>query len=167
MTRDNVKQCLNCFALDPDICTKQNIHLYDVDNRLNPLYRKLYYQCIDNMLVFDNITYLNHTLYDVLYEYHKFLTVIFKSGNNFRNLQNKLSPFPVIDTIWHAHILDTESYVSVCAIITDNTTYLHHYIENGFMANQKGKIDRMKHTMSWYKIIFGNIPDNMIWVWRL
>jgi hypothetical protein len=118
------------------------------------------------MLMYDNITYENHVLYDAIFEYHKYLVLIFRSDNNFKSLSNKLSPSSVIDTIWHSHILDTESYVMTCKLVTGLNVYLHHYIENSFLANQLGQKSRLECTKEWYKMLFGNIPEGLEWIWE-
>jgi hypothetical protein len=60
----------------------------------------------------------------LLQEYYKWLRLINDYGG-----AHQLTPSPLIDQVWHLHILDTESYYKV----------IHHYPKNSYPYQDNNK----------------------------
>lgn len=69
-----------------------------------------------------------------------------------------LSPCPIVDTIWHTHILFTEDYQKFCETIIG--FYVHHRPNGKYETEQKQ--ERFKRTINWF---YENdiAVDNNIW----
>lgn len=89
-------------------------------------------------------------------EYKKFVYLCCK-------LPGGASPSPVVDKVWHMHLLYTRNYwEEFCPDVLHQK--LHHQPSTG------GKIDKAKHrkwfedTLENYSIIFGKMPPEEIWI---
>jgi hypothetical protein len=51
-----------------------------------------------------------------------------------------LAPSKQVDTVWHAHILDTERYISDCQRLFGR--YVHHYPYSGLLGEDEAEMQR-------------------------
>tara|TARA_B100001113_G_scaffold240257_1_gene197586 strand:- start:158 stop:637 length:480 start_codon:yes stop_codon:yes gene_type:complete len=86
-------------------------------------------------------------------EYRRFLTL------KVENPDVRLTPTPLMDLFWHAHILDTISYAEDCEKILGG--FMHHvpnfgpYQKEGVLFNEEKS---WNDTLSLYKQRFGEEP---------
>jgi hypothetical protein len=80
----------------------------------------------------------------------------------------RLSPSPLIDEVWHQHILDTEHYAADCNRIAllhfpnNACKIVHHSPLRTFDADEA--IDRRReNTKKAYVLRFGTVPDEAYW----
>ncbi|MBO9660470.1 MAG: hypothetical protein J7527_16735, partial [Chitinophagaceae bacterium] len=85
-------------------------------------------------------------------EYKKFMYLATVSDS-------MVSPSPVIDTVWHQHLIFTQSYSQFC-----NTTgkFIQHVPSTHNKEDYKKFRQAKEHTIELYKKNFGNIPAD-IW----
>ncbi|KAJ3352872.1 hypothetical protein GGF32_003536 [Allomyces javanicus] len=70
-----------------------------------------------------------------------------------------LSPSPVIDAVWHAHILDTRAY----AAMNEHLPSVIHYEPKGdWDADTPNRARRLKNTLTCYRARWGE-PPALIW----
>ncbi len=75
-----------------------------------------------------------HTTKDGIEDYKKFLALRATMDHVCKRpgfplpkfTRSMLSPTDDMDAVWHAHILDTESYVSTCELLVGSGNYVHH-----------------------------------------
>ena len=72
----------------------------------------------------------------------------------------KMSPTFMVDKLWHAHILETPSYIDMCES-TCNTTYIHHRSTNS-RDGKRGK--RLQYTRGAYDVLWPGDTDAS-WIW--
>ena len=76
---------------------------------------------------------------------------------------SKLSPSPLIDTIWHNHILFTKHYKTFCDAAfgsgTNENYFVHHNPSGIFEEEEKFK--RLSNTVYSFLQYFGEIPKSM------
>ncbi|KNE54079.1 hypothetical protein AMAG_00079 [Allomyces macrogynus ATCC 38327] len=73
-----------------------------------------------------------------------------------------LSPSPVIDAVWHAHILDTRAY----AAMNEHLPSPIHYEPKGdWDADTPNRARRLKNTLTCYRARWGE-PPALIWLER-
>jgi len=94
--------------------------------------------------------------WSAIVEYKRFLLL----KRKFPDLE--ISPSPLVDKIWHMHILDTRQYMKDCDYIFGS--YVHH--NPSFEADEEEQLvmaDRYSKTLEAYRLIFRiNAPEN-IW----
>jgi hypothetical protein len=91
-----------------------------------------------------------------IFEYKRFLTM----KKNFPKLE--LSPSPMVDEVWHLHILDTRQYMKDCDRIFGN--YIHHSPSFGDSEEEKHHMgDRYEETLRIYEQLFKESPPEWIW----
>ena len=88
-------------------------------------------------------------------EYKRFLQLKFISSDF---MADKLSPSPLIDEVWHKHLLDTLAYDKMCTI--DYGAKLHH---NPDHANDPQKDFRYQSTLELYKSVYHCAPPIQYW----
>lgn len=88
-------------------------------------------------------------------EYLKFMKL--KFFNNDFNAE-LLSPSPIVDKVWHLHILDTKNYARDCIELFG--AVIHHNPLGGENLNMRNL--RYSRTINAYKQNFG-FPNNEIW----
>lgn len=68
-------------------------------------------------------------------------------------------PSSIVDTFWHAHILDTQAYAEDCQTIFG--TFLHHYPYFGMRGPEDAQAlgDAYDHTLELYEQHFGTPPE--------
>jgi len=71
-----------------------------------------------------------------------------------------VTPPPMIDEYWHAHILHTRQYASDCDYVFGR--FVHHAPLAGADAGSEGVTDSSAQTLSVYRRVFGE-PDPYIW----
>ncbi|KAJ3048414.1 hypothetical protein HK097_010550 [Rhizophlyctis rosea] len=69
-----------------------------------------------------------------------------------------LSPSPLVDEIWHYHLLDTVSYMKMCEAIA---MFVHHDPLGG--QNDAARKLRLKLTVSLYAEFFGEEAPDEVW----
>ncbi|ORZ30986.1 hypothetical protein BCR44DRAFT_46451, partial [Catenaria anguillulae PL171] len=89
-------------------------------------------------------------------EYRRFLLLKYASRDEHATL---VSPSPMIDQVWHEHILETRSYIGMCLTIG---FWIHHDPDG---ADDKDTIDRERrraNTNDMYMAMFGPM-DQSVW----
>merc|ERR1719458_152050 len=84
-------------------------------------------------------------------DYAKFITLKILSGD-FELCH--LSPSPMIDRMWHLHILDTKCYEDFCKSIFPPIGPLIHHDPLGEYSPQDEKNERIANTKSAYKNVY-------------
>lgn len=97
----------------------------------------------------------NEVLDSVINEYRKFIRakVELKDFN-----AELLSPSPLVDVVWHAHILMTKDYFSFCNTIAGE--FIHHNINNSF--DKEKKTERYLRTIDWLFEKYGYVSN--VWL---
>jgi len=91
-----------------------------------------------------------------IFEYKRFLQM----KKSFPKLE--LAPSPLVDEVWHMHILDTRAYMKDCERIFGG--YIHHSPSFGDSDEEKkGMADRYTETMEVYEKVFGESAPEYIW----
>jgi len=89
-------------------------------------------------------------------EYKRFLLL----KSKFPKLE--LSPAPLVDQVWHMHILDTRQYMKDCERIFGS--YMHHSPSFDPDEDEKQEMgDRYSKTLELYEDIFGEPAPMNIW----
>ncbi len=70
-----------------------------------------------------------------------------------------LSPPPLVDLVWHTHILDTAGYTLFCTIVGGQL--VHHNPNGGLDA--AAQAERYRRTYEAYKASFNMVPDPKFW----
>ncbi|KAJ3374528.1 hypothetical protein GGF31_007306 [Allomyces arbusculus] len=91
----------------------------------------------------------------LLREYQRFLALKVLHHDNHALL---LSPSPVIDQFWHAHILDTKVYTATCAKLP---FFLHH--DPAGALDSSSRTHRRAATLATYRARFNEDPMANIW----
>jgi len=89
-------------------------------------------------------------------EYKRFLILKMK----FPDVE--IAPSPLVDEVWHMHILDTKRYMDDCNFIFGK--YMHHV--PSFEPDEEEQHEmfaRFGQTMSLYKKVFGEEASPLIW----
>jgi len=89
-------------------------------------------------------------------EYKRFLAI----KKNYPDLE--IAPSPLVDKVWHMHILDTKQYMKDCDYIFGS--YMHH--EPSFDPDEKEQVEMAKRyriTLDAYEKIFGMTAPSNIW----
>jgi len=74
----------------------------------------------------------------------------------------EIAPSPLIDKVWHMHILDTKQYMKDCNLIFGE--YMHHapsFDPDG--EEQIVMMERYERTLELYQKLFGMSPVEMFW----
>lgn len=139
-------QTINEFKLNTKNIYEQRIKSIDFTS-LENRYQKRY-------------GYGGHDTKDILSEYKKFL--IIKCVNEDYDA-SKYSPSPIVDTMWHLHILDTKKYLEAMNILFDGNKkfFIHHDIDGDLDTNARDK--RYINTINQYKLLFGEKCDSKHW----
>lgn len=58
-----------------------------------------------------------------------------------------LSPSPIVDVIWHAHILNSMDYIPFCQYVTGDLIYIHHNPDGEF--EKEAKKARYRNMLNW------------------
>lgn len=116
--------------------------------------RFLYFHIKKNQILPDDL------LKSAIKEYRKFMAL--KMVERDWNAQT-LSPPPILDVIWHAHILFTEDYLNFCNVAIGRM--VHHNPNGTFEKDEK--ISRQKTTLQFLFSIFGELcpHDKSFLVW--
>lgn len=164
----NITNCPSCKQSGKKtiVKKKQSFRYFDdFDITIKKCFKKLYAQINDTVgSQLSQLSQLSQfTSKDLLYhlcvDYHKFLILLADQNNNAAEL--KLSPPYWIDQIWHNHLLDNESYMTVSITICGYVLY--HYPENSFLANTKTYDLRYNATIKLFTEKFGPV-NNLIWI---
>jgi hypothetical protein len=86
-------------------------------------------------------------------EYKKFMCLKLMSGDY--DAEN-LSPSPLVDSVWHAHILCTKDYAQFCEACFPQ--FVHHNAEGVF--DNEAKFKRYYHTVSLYYETLHSAPHH-------
>jgi hypothetical protein len=74
----------------------------------------------------------------------------------------EIAPSPIVDKVWHMHILDTKQYMRDCNLIFGE--YMHHGPSfDPDEEEQKEMMDRYERTLELYQKLFGMSPVEMFW----
>jgi hypothetical protein len=95
-------------------------------------------------------------VWTAIFEYKRYLIM----KKNFPKLE--LAPSPLVDEVWHMHILDTRQYMKDCDRIFG--FYVHHAPSFGDSEEEKDHMgDRYKQTLMIYEEVFGESPSEWVW----
>ena len=86
-------------------------------------------------------------------EYKKFMYLVAKS-------ELMLSPSPIIDIVWHQHLIFTQSYAQFCHILGK---FINHVPSTHKLNEEKRFAQAKKTTQQLYSQFFGNQP---IEIWK-
>ncbi|AYV80732.1 MAG: hypothetical protein Harvfovirus5_36 [Harvfovirus sp.] len=91
-------------------------------------------------------------------EYLRFFVLAFSSLNKF-----PCRPSPLIDIVWHEHILSTRQYDSDCKLV--GSEFLHHTPESKPETVEKQEEFHKDAIFMFeqYKLLFGEDPPATIW----
>jgi len=91
-----------------------------------------------------------------LFEYKRFLTM----RKHFPKIE--IAPSPLVDEVWHMHILDTRQYMKDCDQLFGS--YLHHAPSFGSSKQEKQEMgDRYTKTLQVYESLFKEPAPVLIW----
>lgn len=72
------------------------------------------------------------------------------------------TPSKIVDTVWHLHLLYTDSYWNdLCKKVLKAN--IHHTPSSGSKLDEKKYADQCVETKSQYQSEFGAAPDPMVW----
>lgn len=93
-------------------------------------------------------------------EYRRFLCLAFMSLQSEQPFMCR--PPPLIDEVWHQHILFTRKYAEDCHMI--GGTFLHHYPETSYnILNEQEKYDSAIKLLEIYKRCFNEVAPLTYW----
>eukprot|EP00611_Tribonema_gayanum_P015334 TRINITY_DN27168_c0_g1_i1.p1 TRINITY_DN27168_c0_g1~~TRINITY_DN27168_c0_g1_i1.p1 ORF type:complete len:289 (+),score=41.74 TRINITY_DN27168_c0_g1_i1:70-936(+) len=95
---------------------------------------------------------------EVLHEYLRFIVLKLQAKDT--SGSPRLSPSPLVDEMWHCHLLDTESYASFCQEIGGG--FIHHRL-GGMADDPAAKQERLAKTTAAYEQYFGSAPPARVW----
>ncbi len=80
-----------------------------------------------------------------------------------------LSPPPLIDQVWHLHLLDTRSYQHDLNVLCERlkiapAIFIHHEPDGALDAQKREQ--RLQNTIMCYQAAYGSKPDATYWVAR-
>ena len=110
------------------------------------------YLDILNLMNFDSVRSSVNVPASLLGEYKRFLALKV-AARDFD--ASALSPPQDLDTIWHAHILDTKHYRIVCDALGGN--FIHHNPNGG--ADAVARDARRQNALTHYEQSFGTAPE--------
>ena len=95
---------------------------------------------------------------DLLIEYKKFmaLKIISNSASNPKHL----SPSPLVDKVWHIHLLHTVEYRAACIAL--GATIEHSL--TGALDDDRVKDERLQMTLGLYVRVFKKMPPSQFWL---
>jgi hypothetical protein len=104
----------------------------------------------------------------IIHEYLRFLEL--KMEENPRDQQNviRLSPPPLIEEVWHLHILDTQHYAADChqmyaTHFPRKVSQMVHHSPLGILDDEKVLQERREAAKKAYQLRFGTTPDEAYW----
>ncbi|KAK3287966.1 hypothetical protein CYMTET_4520 [Cymbomonas tetramitiformis] len=95
----------------------------------------------------------------VIFNYLEFMAVL--ADNRTDNAYRRFLPPPVVDVVWHEHLLDTFGYPAFCIDVVGGM--LHRYTDQGLSQNRLHRISRIMDTISAY----GRVPHGQNSINRL
>ena len=110
------------------------------------------YLDILNLMNFDSVRSSVNVPASLLGEYKRFLALKVAARDFDASV---LSPPQDLDTIWHAHILDTKHYRIVCDALGGN--FIHHNPNGG--ADAVARDARRQNALTHYEQSFGTAPE--------
>jgi hypothetical protein len=125
--------------------------------RISYIFGKVY-QTLDGDRLFNRIKHL-YADKRVILEYMRFLTL---HANHLisKKVQANYSPSPLVDMVWHQHVLDTRRYSSDCVAICGE---IIHHDPDGQLDDKQTKMNRLKTFLDDYETAFCVTPDTTIW----
>jgi len=108
------------------------------------------------MVDLDRLAEANGFTTDGIDDYKKFVAIKAMLQERKVQIESAFKPSDDMDAVWHAHILDTSSYIDTCRLILGNGGYIHHNPYSG--KNQEVKQACRKMSVAVFKQIFGVDP---------
>ena len=93
---------------------------------------------------------------DGIDDYKKWLAIRAMLQQRGVEIETVFKPSDDMDAVWHAHILDTVSYMNACRLLLGNGGYIHHDPYSG--KNQEAKQASRAVSAAAFKQIFGADP---------
>ncbi len=91
----------------------------------------------------------------VLCEYRRFMELKVAMGDYDAT---QLSPSPLVDAMWHLHILDTRQYLAMCS---EQPSFIHHNPDG--CKDLAARRSRYQTTLLAYRARFGEPAPSAIW----
>ena len=91
-------------------------------------------------------------------EYYRFMAL--KAEYDKDDVPSTLAPSALIDDLWHAHLLDTRSYMMLESLLLPEGGRLHHNPLKDEQADYEG---RLTHTKNLYYDLYHSVPPHDIW----
>jgi len=100
----------------------------------------------------------SYEIKQLIEEYKKFLALKVIAGDT--DTPTDLSPSPLIDQVWHAHLLESKQYLAACKSL--GIDYIHHSARS---ANDPDTVTngRLKVSKYLYKVILKVAPPDNFW----
>eukprot|EP00930_Biecheleria_cincta_P022695 TRINITY_DN1653_c0_g1_i5.p1 TRINITY_DN1653_c0_g1~~TRINITY_DN1653_c0_g1_i5.p1 ORF type:complete len:469 (-),score=80.65 TRINITY_DN1653_c0_g1_i5:209-1615(-) len=74
---------------------------------------------------------------------------------------DKLSPPPLVDIVWHNHILDVKNYRAYCHTLAGRI--IHHNPDGSLHCDKKARTRRLHATLDAYQRIFQKVAPHPVW----
>jgi len=97
----------------------------------------------------------NETIKEAILEYRRMLIL------NQQYPELSVVPSPLVDKVWHAHILDTAAYHRDCLKMFGK--YMHHAPSFGGLDEKQKLLEQHKDMLETYVKHFGESPSSNIW----
>jgi len=151
-----IYECPMCRK-SPDLCISgfKNIYKYKNIPQIRSLIRKWNMFPLYKYLLKQEVYPVN-VIRDLIEEYRNFMHAKVDT-QDFDAI--KLSPAPMIDTVWHAHVLMSKDYIPFCNSICGQ--YIHHDPFGEFDKSEKSV--RYQRTIEWLHINHNYGLNNDIW----
>ena len=108
------------------------------------------------MVDLDLLAYSMGATSDGTEDYKKFLAIKAMLQERKVRIESVFKPSDDMDAFWHAHILDTASYIDTCRLLLGNGGYIHHNPFSGKNPGAKQACHKMSAAI--FKQIFGADP---------
>lgn len=150
---EDIKLCCYCSSQISAVFEIQsNKPIIQFPSCYNAYYRKLLvlvYKVCGYLVSAKNEFDRHHKRMELLNEYHKWLKIVSQYT------ATHVSPSPLIDEVWHTHIIDTENYSVVCELLYNG--FIDHYPENSFIGDLDNKQKRIENTKRIYAELYGTM----------
>ncbi|MEW5308753.1 MAG: hypothetical protein WDW38_000687 [Sanguina aurantia] len=94
-------------------------------------------------------------------EYLRFMILLAEEQPQLADGQpSSLSPSPLIEQLWCRHLLETHSYVKMCACLVPEGDLIHH---TSLRSSATGRQERVQAAVQAYRKRFHAAPPQAVW----